>query len=74
MFWTDVHLQLVVRARLDGSERTVLVDEGLTTPGKPLKFITSITLIVAHFSTFSVMHAHAQVQKLEPTVYNGQLA
>lgn len=37
MFWTDVHLKMVVRSRLDGSEVTVLVEEGLTSPGMSIQ-------------------------------------
>lgn len=33
MFWSDVVAQYIARARVDGTQLTILVNTGITTPG-----------------------------------------
>lgn len=45
MFWSDVSVRSIMRARLDGSEVTTLVNSGLLIVGKGRRNVAMIIVI-----------------------------
>ena len=60
MFWSDVTADTISRAKLDGSEMTVLVNSGLSTVGKCAKIVYSrngCVRFITNISSYACMHA-----------------